>query len=154
MRGLLLSSPALSFRLSASQRALLAIASRIAPSLAASNGLKVDLISHDAAVVAAYRADPLVHRVATPRLVRFMQINAELARRDAGKLRIPVLVQVAGADQLVEPSGSKAFFDALAPGVGTLHWYHDAYHEIYNESAERRTKVFADLSAWLSPRLV
>jgi alpha-beta hydrolase superfamily lysophospholipase len=154
LRGLLLSSPAFSFHLSAAQRALLAVASRLSPSLAASNGLDVSAISHDPTVVAAYRADPLVHGVATPRLVRFMQLNGEQAILAAAKLRLPVLLQVAGADRLVEPAASSAWFAALSPGVGTLHWYHDAYHEIYNESAERRAKVFADLSAWLGPRLV
>jgi alpha-beta hydrolase superfamily lysophospholipase len=154
VRGLMLSSPAFAFTLSIAQRALLAIACRIAPSLAAANGLEVAAISHDAAVVAAYRADALVHGVATPRLVRFMQVHGLLAVRDAGRLRVPVLLQIAGADRLVEPSASKTFFEALAPGVGTMHWYHDAYHEIYNESAEQRARVFADLSAWLGPRLV
>lgn len=153
LRGLILSSPALAFRMSATQRALLAVASVVAPSLKAPNKLELDYLSHDATVVAAYRSDALVHGVATPRLIRFMQDAIASTMAAAPHLRIPVLLQVAGNDHLVDNAGSRRWFDLLAPGVGTMHWYDDAYHEIYNESAERRARVLADLSAWLSARI-
>ena len=153
LRGLVLSSPALAFHLSATQRLILAVASRIAPSLRAPNKLDIRGLSHDATVIAAYQSDPLVHGIATPRLVRFMQHADADVLRDAFRIKLPVLLQVAGQDRLVDPEGSRVWFGRLAPGVGTMHWYDDAYHEIYNESVERRARVLADLSAWLGAEL-
>jgi alpha-beta hydrolase superfamily lysophospholipase len=34
-----------------------------------------------------------------------------------------------------------------------MHWYDDAYHEIYNENTQRRGKVLLDLSNWLDAQL-
>jgi alpha-beta hydrolase superfamily lysophospholipase len=153
LRGLVLSSPALAFHLSAVQRVLLAVASRLAPSLKAPNKLDLKALSHDATVIAAYQGDALVHDIATPRLVRFMQEAGASVLRDAFRITQPVLLQVAGQDRLVDPEGSRVWFGRLAPLVGTMHWYDDAYHEIYNESVERRARVLADLSAWLGAEL-
>jgi alpha-beta hydrolase superfamily lysophospholipase len=153
LRGLVLSSPALAFHLSAAQRVLLAAASVLAPSLKAPNKLDVRGLSHDATVIAAYQSDALVHDIATPRLVRFMQDAGASVLRDAFRIAVPVLLQVAGQDRLVDCEGSRVWFARLSPGVGTMHWYDDAYHEIYNESVERRARVLADLSAWLGAQL-
>jgi alpha-beta hydrolase superfamily lysophospholipase len=153
VRALVLSSPALAFHLSSSQRTLLAIASRIAPSLKAPNKLDIKGLSHDATVIAAYQSDPLVHNIATPGLVRFMQDAGASVLRDAHRIKQPVLLQVAGDDKLVDAQGSRVWFERLAPGLGTMHWYDGAYHEIFNESVERRARVLADLSAWLGAEL-
>jgi alpha-beta hydrolase superfamily lysophospholipase len=153
LRGLVLSSPALAFNLSAYDRLLLAVSIRLAPSAAVTNKLDLDKLSHDPTVVAAYRSDPLVHGVVTARLVRFMQTAVTEAQRDAGTLRIPVLMLVAGKDGLVDPTGSRAFYDALPAELRTLRWYDLAYHEIFNESAEQRAIVLNDLSMWLNARL-
>jgi alpha-beta hydrolase superfamily lysophospholipase len=153
VRGLVLSSPALALSLSAGQRALLAVTSRLAPSLAVTNGIDVTGLSHDPTVVAAYRADPLNHDRVTPRLVRFMLDAIARAQHDAESFTTPTLLLVAGADRLVVPSGSRDFYDRLPGGHRTLRWYDDAFHEIFNESAERRARVFDDLSMWLDAQI-
>ncbi len=153
LRGLILSSPALAIAMTPPQRLLLAVSSRIAPGLSVPNGLQVAAISHDASVVAAYQADPLVHGRVTPRLVRFMLDSIEIAQQGADHLKIPTLLQVAGSDRLVVPQGSRDFYERLPGGSRTLRWYDDSFHEIYNETSERRARALDDLSVWLDTQI-
>jgi alpha-beta hydrolase superfamily lysophospholipase len=139
--------------MSPAQKLLLAATSRVAPRLSLGNGLEVGAISHDAAVVAAYRADPLNHGKVTPGLVQFMLDAIVAVQRRASTLSVPVLMLVAGADRLVVPTGSLAFFDSLPAGIGTMRWYDDAYHEVFNETTERRARALADLTVWIDSQL-
>lgn len=152
-RGLILSSPALRIAPGPAERGLLAVARRVAPDTAFPNRLPVDKISHDPAVVAAYKADGLNHDRVTPRLVDFLAAAGEAARRDAERVRVPTLLLVAGADALVDARGSREFSAALPAGVGTLHWYDGLYHELFNEREPDRSGVLDDLAAWLEEQL-
>lgn len=145
--GLILSSPALAIPLSAPQKLLLRMMSAIAPGVAVTNGLPERYLSHDAAVIDAYRNDPLVHAKITSRLLRGMLASVDFAQQHAQELEVPTLLLVAGDDRLVDARGSDAFFARLRPGIGTLHRYPGLYHEIFNETDA--AKVFADLRDWL-----
>ena len=68
----MLSSPALDIGMTGARRALLATLETLTPNLGIGNGLDATGISRDPAVVAAYRADPLVHDRIAPRLIRFL----------------------------------------------------------------------------------
>lgn len=153
VRGLVLSSPAFGIRMSAGQRMLLAVSSRLAPSLAIPNGLNVAAISHDPAVVAAYRADPLNHPTVTPRLVRFMLDAINHVQVHAHQCTAATLLLVAGSDRLVAPAACRDFFQRLPDGDRMLRWYDEAYHEIFNETPELRSRVLSDLSVWLDARI-
>ncbi len=148
LSGLILSSPALALPLSGGQKILLKMLGAIAPGLAVPNGLQTRYLSHDPAVEAAYKTDPLVHGKISARLLRSMLEAIEFAQAQAATLAIPTLLLVAGDDRLVDANGSRAFFPRLAPEVGTLHVYPDWYHEIFNERGAEH--VFADLEAWLT----
>lgn len=152
-RGLVLSSPALRIALGRGERGLLAVARRVAPDTAFPNRLPVDKVSHDPAVVAAYKADGLNHDRITPRLLDFLADAGAAARRDAARFSVPTLLLVAGADALVDARGAREFSAALPAGVGTLHWYDGLYHELFNEREPDRTGVLDDLAAWLEEQL-
>ncbi len=148
--GLVLSSPALDPGLSTIQKMLVAVLPRLIPNLAVGNGLNPELISHDPAVVAAYRADPRVHNRISGRLARFIAESGPRVVARAAQWKVPTLLMYAGADGLVNPAGSRAFA-AEAPGaVVTVRCFADLYHEIFNEldSAE----VFSALHQWLDER--
>ena len=151
LSGLILSSAALALPLSGAQKLLLKTLTALAPGLAVPNGLKQRYLSHDLAVVAAYRKDPLVHDKITARLLQAMLAAIAASFRDAAGLSCPVLLVSSGDDHLVDASGSRQFFDQLADGVGSFHQYNDLYHEIFNELDA--TKVFADISTWLDLQL-
>lgn len=150
LRGLILSSPALALRLSRLQMLLLDTLHALAPSLALPNGLSPRWLSHDAKVVAAYQADPLVHGRISARLMRSMLRAIAYCDAHAGTLAIPALLLAAGDDHLVDPEGVRRFAAQLAPGLAQLHVYDDLYHEIFNETGAARP--LADLRAWLDAR--
>lgn len=148
LRGLILSSPALALPLTSFQKLLLKFMSAVAPGVAVKNNVRSQYLSHDEKVVRAYDTDPLVHDRITAHLLNSMLAAIEFAHARAPSLAIPVLLQVAGDDHLVDASGAKAFHARLPAGLATMHWYGDLYHEIFNEIESRR--VFNDLGAWLA----
>lgn len=150
LRGLILSSPALAITLSRFEQFLLTTLSALAPGFGVSSRLKTQYLSHDPAVVAMRKDDLLAHSSITARMLRSMLDAADFSQAHATALRIPTLLLVAGDDRLVDAQGSRRFFDQLAPGIGTLHWYHGFYHELFNELDARR--VLADMQAWLTDR--
>lgn len=130
---LVLSSPALDAGLGGLQKALVALMLRIAPNLALSNGLDASRLSHSAAVVQAYRQDPLVHDRISARLARFIDENGPRVVAAAAQWTVPTLLMYAGDDGLVRPAGSRAF-EAQAPAqVVSSHCFEGLYHEIFNE---------------------
>lgn len=148
LRGLVLSSPALALQLSGLQRALLKGMQALAPRLGVPNGVRVKHLSHDASVIAAYRADPLVHNKISARLLTGMQASMAYCHANAATLSIPLLMQIAGDDRLVDAEGSRRFFASVPSGRATLTTYDGFYHEIFNETGAGQP--MADLRAWLS----
>jgi alpha-beta hydrolase superfamily lysophospholipase len=149
-QALVLSSPAFGARVNAFQKLLLATVPRLAPGLAFSNGLNPELLSHDPQVAAAYRSDPLVHDRITGRLARFILHAGRDVVSRAADWRLPTLLMYAGADRLVDPTGSRAFAAAAPTPVVTSHCFDAMYHEIFNESESR--PVYARLMQWLDER--
>jgi alpha-beta hydrolase superfamily lysophospholipase len=147
LRGLILSSPALSVKMSAFQQRMLKIMTAMAPSWAVPNGLSPSFLSHDAKVVAAYKADPLVHRKISARLLRSMLTSIDYCQARAGSMTIPTLMQISGDDHLVDAEGSRRFFAQLPPNLAQMHEYDRLYHEIFNEPDSQQP--FEDLKAWL-----
>jgi alpha-beta hydrolase superfamily lysophospholipase len=147
LRGLILSSPALSLRLSAFQAKMLKVLHKLAPSLGVPNGVSPSFLSHDAKIVAAYKADPLVHRRISARLLRSMLSSIAYCQSHANSLTIPTLMLVAGDDRLVDADGSRQFFAQTPPGLAEMHIYDGMYHEIFNELDAQRP--LRDLKTWL-----
>ncbi len=150
VEALVLSSPALDPGLSAIQKVLLAVLPKIAPNVRVGNGLDLSLLSHDPAVVAAYRADNRVHDRIGGRLARFIADTGPATVALAGRWTVPTLLLYAGADQLVNPAGSRAFAAAAPPSVLRARCFDTLYHEIFNELEAE--PVFAELKSWLDAR--
>ncbi|HUR83128.1 MAG TPA: lysophospholipase [Thermoanaerobaculia bacterium] len=146
---LVLSSPALATKLSMGEKIKLAIAGIVAPNVTLPNGLDPNKVSHDPAVVKAYKEDPLNHDRISPRLLDFIIGGGKLVRQRADKWRVPTLLLFAGADELVDPKGSRAFVFAAPRYVVTAHELPGLYHEIFNEAEPRRSEVLAMFSDWL-----
>ena len=152
-RGLILSAPAFGLSVSWYRRLGVVVGLRLFPDRAVANGQPQRAISHDQDAVARALSDPLVHDRITLRLVRYAQDTADDAIREAPHLLTPTLLLVAGADRHVNPAGSKAFFDALPAGTGTLRWYDGLYHELFQEREPDRSRVLADMTTWLQGQL-
>ena len=147
---LVLSSPALDAGLTPVQKALLAVLPKIAPNLRIGNGLNPRLLCHDPAVVAAYKADKLVHDRISARLALFIAEGGPAVIQQAVHWTTPTLLLYAGADRLVDPAGSRAFAAAAPQEVVTAQCFDALYHEIFNEP--QSGSVLRALQRWLDAR--
>ncbi|WP_427915640.1 serine aminopeptidase domain-containing protein [Ramlibacter sp. MMS24-I3-19] len=132
------------------QRLLLRTLPRIAPNLRVGNGLDARWLSHDPGVVAAYRADPLVHDRISARLARFITRGGAHVVAAATQWRVPTLLLYAGDDRLVDPAGSRAFARAAPRDVVSSRCFDGAFHEIFNEADAQ--PAFDTLREWLQAR--
>jgi alpha-beta hydrolase superfamily lysophospholipase len=148
---LVMSSPALDPGTNAVQKFLLATVAPMLPRLAVNNGLKVDWISRDPAVVQAYAADPLVHDRITGRLGMFVAQQGPAVIAAAPRWRTPTLLMWAGADRCVSPAGSAAFAAAAPRSVVTAREWSGLFHEIFNEPEQ--AEVLQVMADWLDIQL-
>lgn len=147
---LVMSSPALNPGLSGFQKFLLAVLPRFAPNLRVGNGVKPQFISHDPAVVKAYRSDRLVHDRISARLAKFIADAGPATVAAAPGWKVPTLLMFAGDDRLLNPQGSRDFAAAAPGDVVTSVCFDKLYHEIFNELDA--TEVFQTLQRWLDQR--
>lgn len=153
--GVLASSPALGMviEVPAAKKILGSVMSYLWPGLTLGNELDAGKISHDQTVVNAYQNDPLVHDRVSTRLFTELMATMETVTRQVATLRVPVLMQVAGDDHLVNARTAGQFFEKLQVPDKTLYVYEGLYHEIFNEPQTQRAKVLNDLESWLEERI-
>ena len=153
--GVAASSPGLGMiiEVPAAKKVLGRVMSKIWPRLSMSNELDATKISRDPAVVQAYQNDPLVHDRVTARWFTEFMGGMDNAQELAPVMKVPTLMQVAGADALVNPDASRRFFDRLGAADKTLHFYEGYYHEIFNEPEKYSRLALDDLAAWLEAHL-
>jgi alpha-beta hydrolase superfamily lysophospholipase len=149
LRGLVLSAPALASNAvpQAAVPVLRALA-KVAPTLRPA-GIDPTKISKDPAVVANYRADPLVHHGhPTLGLSTALFGQFDVLPERARALRIPVLMQYGTLDELVDVSGFRRLESTWGSSDRTVHRYEGLWHEIYNEP--EREGPLSDLREWLA----
>lgn len=151
LAGLVLSAPALAApTLPRAARSTLVLVARAAPTL---RRAVVDLngICSDEAVVAAYRADALVHQ-GHPTLGLSLALVDQMDRllRRARELRLPLLVMHGTADRVCDPVGSRALAESAGPPDLTVRWYEGLWHELFHEP--ERERPLSDLREWLDAR--
>ena len=153
LKGLIVSGPSLE-PVGVAKPYLVAIArllSRVWPRFSLDVGLEVAAVSRDPAVVEAFERDPLRNsrgsvRWGTESLAVIAWIKAH-----AADLAIPLLMVQGGADRLVSPAGTRAFFDAVTFPDKEIHVYEDGYHEPHNDVDHER--VLSDVASWLDRHL-
>ncbi len=150
VEGLVMSSPALDAGMNAFQKLLVSVLPKIAPDLRVGNGVKPQFVSHDPAVVAAYKADPLVHDRISARLARFIAAAGPQTLALAPQWTVPTLLMYAGDDRLLNPDGSRVFAAQAPKNVVTTQCFDTLYHEIFNE--KDAGPVFATMKKWLDER--
>jgi acylglycerol lipase len=110
--------------------------------------LDATLVSRDRQVVAAYRADPLVHHGKIPaRTVAELMTAGERFPERVDRITVPTLIMYGSEDRLCPPSGSVMLGERIGAADTTVKRYDGLYHEILNEP-EQQT-VLDDVCAWL-----
>jgi alpha-beta hydrolase superfamily lysophospholipase len=114
--------------------------------------LDVDAISRDPAVVAAYRADPLVYHGKIPFGVgrALLQVGETMPQR-APALTAPLLVVHGSEDRLVSVEGSRRLVDSVGSSDVELKVYPGLYHEVFNEPEQEQ--VLSDVVSWILNRV-
>jgi alpha-beta hydrolase superfamily lysophospholipase len=123
------------------------ILSRIAPRFSLNTNLDATAISRDPNVVKAYKDDPLVHSLGTPRLGTEITAAYQWTLAHAPEWRVPLLMIIGTADRLVPPAGGRQFFNSVTLADKELREYADAFHETHNDIIY--PQVMADLTRWL-----
>jgi acylglycerol lipase len=123
---------------------------RVVPGLRLASGIDPDTLSRDPAVVAAYRADPLVHdRASTGFGLDALEAIDRILGSPANPA-VPLLVLHGSEDRLAYVSGARELA-AAAPPLRELRVYEGLAHEIHNEPEQDR--VFADVREWIDATL-
>lgn len=121
--------------------------SRVWPSFTLGTGLDVSAVARDPQVVAAYRADPLVHDRGTARLAAETEQVVAWVQAHAGELRVPLFIQHGDADRIAAPDGSRRFVTNAGTSDKTLREYPGAFHQVHNDLCHE--EATADLLDWL-----
>ena len=149
--GQVASAPALDSELK-EQKVKFAIANLlggIAPAIVIPTGLDPEGVSRDPEVVAAYKADPLVHDKGSVGLAKQTFAAMDVMMQEKS-FPVPLLIIHGTADRLTVPPASKTFVDNVDGDV-TLIEYEGLYHEPHNEPEQQQ--VFEDVLAWMEPHL-
>ncbi len=149
--GQIASAPALDSELR-EQKVKLALANLLGgvlPGFTMPTGLDPEGVSRDPEVVAAYKADPLVHDRGSTAMAKqtFAAMDVMMQQKS---FPVPLLIIHGKADRLTVPPASKVFVDNVEGDV-TLIEYEGMYHEPHNEPEQQQ--VFEDVLAWMEPHL-
>ncbi|HKO90657.1 MAG TPA: alpha/beta hydrolase, partial [Polyangiaceae bacterium] len=118
------------------------------PWLPLPNGIRAEDLTHDPALLAAYKQDRWVHGFATPRWYWSMTMAGRAALADAERVTLPLLAVVGELDPLVDPRGVLEFYERAASLDKQLITRRGELHEVLNEM-ERRS-LFALIQDWLA----
>jgi alpha-beta hydrolase superfamily lysophospholipase len=152
LRGAILSAPLLGVAVQAPRwkTAMAGILSRIAPWVPISNGIDPAELSMAEGYAQAYRADPLVHPIVTPRLYTEFLGAIEAAFRERDTIRLPMLVLSPMADRVVMPE-AVARWTAEHPAAVQVRRYEGFRHESLNE--RDRHRAVADVAEWMEAQV-
>jgi alpha-beta hydrolase superfamily lysophospholipase len=127
------------------------VLAKVAPKITMFNEINYSVLSHDPEMMSEYKNDPLRHDQVSPTVYMGMLESFEILGKGASKIRMPTLLQQAGADQVVSRSAAERVYAQFGSTDKEVRIYEGLFHEIYNETA--RDRVFNDLLAFLAPRI-
>ncbi len=147
--GLILSAPAFSPIISKTNSLKLAALQLIAPQFRQQLPYVASRLTHDKTAQQEGSTDPLNHQYKSASLINWLINAGAHAFTRADQLKIRTLLLVAGEDMVVDSAVSHQFASKAPSEFITICTYPDYYHEILNETAERREAVHKDIERWL-----
>jgi len=117
------------------------------PALSIPTNLDPNTVSHDPATIDEYATAPRIGRHASARWLTETESAHASAAAAAGRLEMPILLQMAGADQIVCASAARSIFERVSSPDATWEEYPGFFHEIWFE-LERQSPL-ASLQEWL-----
>ncbi|MBE7439976.1 MAG: alpha/beta hydrolase [Spirochaetales bacterium] len=155
LQALVVSSPGLMIQMDLAKtvkKAMGAVLARFFPDTTVDANLDLKFLSHDAAVIDAYKADPLVHGKVSFQMATNLFNIGKVIYEKIGVLKIPVYIFHGVADGIVSSRGSELLFEKLTTPDRTLKLYPDLFHETMNEASPAKEQVLSDLKIWVLER--
>lgn len=150
---MVLSGPAVAAQDSVSSVTVLAakLMGRLAPGMPVQD-IPAAAVSRDPEVVAAYEADPLVHRGKVPAGIgrALIELGETMPQR-ASAITAPLLVVHGEGDSLIPVEGSRRLVECVGSRDVHLKVYPELYHEVFNEPEQEL--VLDDVTAWMESKL-
>ena len=127
--------------------ALVSGLAKIAPSVTINNMLDLSSLSHDPAVIQAYRDDPLVHpRISLRLAVDLIRGGGWIVAHAAEFPPIPLLLMQGSQDRIVSPQATEAFARACSAQLTYKSW-DGLLHELHNEYEQ--AEVIQTMVDWM-----
>jgi alpha-beta hydrolase superfamily lysophospholipase len=141
--GLILSRPllGLAFQPPTWQVKSARMVSRLFPGFTQSNGLNPDLLSHDKAVVEAYKHDPQVHDRISVGLFQILQESMNLLRQEQKPPPLPVLAYHGTEDSITDYASTRQLAERFPEQV-TFKALEGFYHEPHHEKEAHKVLQF------------
>ncbi|HEV7606740.1 MAG TPA: alpha/beta hydrolase [Steroidobacteraceae bacterium] len=111
--------------------------------------LPAERLSHSEAVQASYRADPLVPKDVTVRLLIEIEAACRRALEEARTINVPWLALHGGDDRIAPPQGSEKLVAALRSADKQLEIYPGMRHEVHNEIEPAASGFYARVIHWI-----
>ncbi|MEO5668468.1 MAG: alpha/beta fold hydrolase [Bdellovibrionota bacterium] len=118
---------------------------KIAPYFEMASGIKVDGLSYEAANLAEYREDKLVHGFASPELFLSMEDDARNILAHPADIEIPLALAVGEEDPIVDPATIESYYKSLGTHKA-LYKFPGNKHEIINDISKR--DVYRAIAEW------
>jgi alpha-beta hydrolase superfamily lysophospholipase len=150
VKGLILSAPALVPIITTVDRIKLRLLTLIAPRLCLDLGYNASRLTHDEDIQKKAHADLLIHGYKSTTLVNWMIQSGQRSLDIASTLESHTLLLIAGDDLIVESDKTRLFANLVSADILTMCEYEGFYHELLNETPERRERVLADIENWLT----
>lgn len=148
-RGIALSSPLLGLKIPVPKykESLARLCENWVPTLTMSNEIRYEDLSRNPEQLKAYASDPLRHDRISPKVFLGMLSTAEKVLSHVADFQLPILMQIAGDDRIVNAEASRKFYDSLKTANKEFIVYAQSLHEIFND-LDRETAL-ADLKKFL-----
>ena len=121
----------------------------VLPGFSLSMNLDTSALSHDAEVVRAYQADPLVHNKMSARCYRSIVNTRDAILAHPEQVKLPTLLLCGLSDRIISIATARMWFNQLTCNKRIVE-FPDAYNELHHEQLIRQ-RVIDELSSWAAP---
>ena len=147
--GLMLSAPAFAPVMRPIDHMKLRLLSIVAPKLCLDLGYDPSRLTNDVTEQQTALADKLLHGYKSATLVNWLLRTGQRMLDKASELHVDTLLMIPGADTVADPDKTRQFAAEAPPQYLTVREYEGYFHELLNESPERRDRVMTDIDRWL-----
>ncbi len=150
VQAVVLSSPAMGLKMAVPQWkvALSETAVKWFPKVTLSNEIEFSDLSRDENMIDSFKRDSLRHSKISPEVFLGMRAGFHEVLENAENFKLPLCVQIGGADPMIDVEATKTFFAKTTSTIKELFVYPDSLHEIYNDLD--RDQVIKDLKTFLT----